>query len=185
MIIGLTGRIASGKNQVASELEKRGYISIDVDKVGHQFLENKDVQAKLIDSFGDDVVRDGEVNRIKLAKIAFSNKEQLAKLNAIMHPLMVEKVKEMISNSNGNTIVNAAVLFEMELDHICEKVIVVDTSDDEIIRRLMIDGVVVDQINCTMAMQMSREEYLQKADIVIENDSSEFELAQKVSQLDL
>ncbi|MDD2890747.1 MAG: dephospho-CoA kinase, partial [bacterium] len=85
MIIGVTGDIGTGKSTVAKFLKEfsRGEI-INVDKLGWEILEKK--KTKLIDTFGEKIITRGKIDRKKLGKIVFNDKNKLQLLNSITHP---------------------------------------------------------------------------------------------------
>ena len=125
-VIGLTGRICSGKNLAAEYLSGLGFTVIDVDRLGHEILDREVETAAAI--FGSDIKkRDGGVDRKILSQKVFSNPAVLKKLENFLHPLMVETCKNMITTSLADTsrgiVLNAAVLSRMRLDAICDSVL--------------------------------------------------------------
>jgi dephospho-CoA kinase len=110
MLIGLTGKYCAGKNHVAAILEKRGFPVMDVDKLGHAALEHKKDEVFL--RFGYDVRNpDGSVNRRLLGEKVFGKKNEIASLEAIVHPQTDRMTMEWISSQNGKTcVINAALL---------------------------------------------------------------------------
>ena len=127
MVIGLTGKSCAGKDEVAKILSSFGFVIIDEDKLGHIAL--KENKQKLVDAFSDIILTDGEVDRKKLSKLVFSNKENLKKLESISHPWMIEETKriEKEESKKGNIVViNAAILFRLGLDKISDEIVYVD-----------------------------------------------------------
>ena len=127
MVIGLTGKSCAGKDEVAKILYSFGFVIIDEDKLGHIAL--KENKQKLVDAFSDIILTDGEVDRKKLSKLVFSNKENLKKLESISHPWMIEETKriEKEESKKGNIVViNAAILFRLGLDKISDEIVYVD-----------------------------------------------------------
>lgn len=127
-VIGLTGKICSGKNLAAEYLKQEGYHIIDVDLLGHQVLEEKSREAA--DLFGDDILTDGVVTRELLGRKVFSNPQLLESLEKFLHPLMREAVITEIeyrkrSSFTRGIVINAAVLKKMQLDKLCSSVIFV------------------------------------------------------------
>jgi len=110
MLIGLTGMYCAGKNHVAAILEKRGFIILDVDKLGHTAIENK--KADIVARFGKDIQnQDGSVNRRRLGKKVFGAKNELSALEAIVHPEANRLTLEWIAARNGQKcVINAALL---------------------------------------------------------------------------
>ena len=89
IVVGLTGKYCAGKNLVSSRFEHRGIPVLDVDKLGHDAI--KSSHDILLKCFGTGIVgQSGEVDRKRLGAIVFSDAAQLARLEAIVHPKMVE-----------------------------------------------------------------------------------------------
>ena len=88
IVIGITGRTGSGKSH-ACEWIKTNTTSvehIDCDKIGHESLEKKSIKEQLVAIFKDDILDNNKINRSKLGKIVFNNKQKLIQLNKIVHP---------------------------------------------------------------------------------------------------
>ena len=124
MVIGVAGKTCAGKNSVIVPLEKMGFYHVDVDQLGHIALENQ--KEKLFETFGPEIRNeDGSVNRKALGAIVFASPEEKRKLESIVHPEMVRMVEDIIEERQ-NVIINAAILFEMKLDKLCDIVFWVD-----------------------------------------------------------
>jgi dephospho-CoA kinase len=110
MIIGLTGMYCSGKNYIAALLEKRGFSVLDVDKLGHIALENK--KEEIFSRFGNDIKNnDCSINRRRLGEIVFSKNNEMAALEAIVHPEANRLTLDWIAVQNGKPcVINAALL---------------------------------------------------------------------------
>ena len=118
MVIGVAGKTCAGKNTVIAPLEKMGFRHVDVDQLGHIALDNQ--KEKLFETFGQGIRnQDGSVNRRALGAIVFSNPEARRKLERIVHPEMVRMVEDIIVEQQ-DVIINAAILFEMKLDKLCD-----------------------------------------------------------------
>lgn len=125
MVIGIAGKYCSGKNSVISPLESRGFYHIDVDKLGHKALKAR--KEELIKIFGKGIEKeDGSIDRKALGSIVFSSPEMRKKLEGVVHPEMVRMTEEIIKEKNCDIIINAAILFEMKLDRLCDFVIWVE-----------------------------------------------------------
>ena len=115
MLIGLTGKYCSGKNFVADILRRRGLDVLDVDKLGHIAIENR--KSDIIARFGEEIQNppppdgDGSINRRLLGDKVFGKKNELAALEAIVHP-EANRLTEEWANARGgkNSVINAAVL---------------------------------------------------------------------------
>lgn len=183
MILGLTGRIASGKNLTADILSKNDYFVIDVDVVGHEILATQSVASEVLKAFGPEIMAGTVINRKALGDLVFRDRTKLEMLERLLHPLMKKRVIDLLAGSQQHIVINAAVLFEMELDVLCHKILVVDAPDEIIIERLRHKGYTPDDAEHRLHSQQSRDYYLSKADFVIENFGSLPELQNKVHQL--
>jgi dephospho-CoA kinase len=110
MLIGLTGTYCAGKNHVAALLEKRGLPALDVDRLGHAAIESE--KEAVFARFGGDLrLPDGTVDRRLLGRRVFGKKQELAALEAIVHPAANRMTEEWIAAQNGgNCVINAALL---------------------------------------------------------------------------
>jgi len=124
MVIGVAGKTCAGKNVVARTLADQGFSHVDVDQLGHLALEHQ--KEKLFETFGTAVRgEDGTVNRKALGAIVFSDPDAKKRLEAIVHPEMVRMVKDIIAERK-DVVINAAILFEMGLDKLCDLIFWVD-----------------------------------------------------------
>lgn len=122
-VIGLTGKACAGKNYIADIFEEKGFMVVDVDKLGHQALINK--QDEVVTTFGKEILNKGVIDRRILGNIVFSSKDKLRKLETIVHPEIKELCKSIIKENNKNIILNAAILQRGKLLEFCDKVIFV------------------------------------------------------------
>jgi len=135
IIIGLTGRISSGKSTVASIMEKAEdrIRVLDVDAIAKDiYKKNTGIKTDLKKTFGPDIIDDNEnILYGKLAKIVFSDQIELSKLNRLMFPLIRREIRSMIKSDKDNDyiIIDAAVLFDAKLDLLCDFIVLVDTDE--------------------------------------------------------
>jgi dephospho-CoA kinase len=110
MLIGLTGTYCAGKNHVAALLERRRLPVLDVDKLGHTVIQNE--KAAIFNRFGEETKNlDGSVNRRLLGEKVFGKKDEMAALEAIVHPGANRLTLEWIEAQNGKPcVINAALL---------------------------------------------------------------------------
>jgi dephospho-CoA kinase len=126
IVIGLTGKACAGKNQVASVFEEKGFLVIDVDKLGHRALIDK--KEDVVKAFGTKILDNDVIDRRKLGNIVFSSKTQLRVLESIVHPYIKQLCIDMIESSDRNVILNAAILQRGNLVELCSNVIFVKAS---------------------------------------------------------
>ena len=185
MIVGLTGGIASGKSTVSKCLAEKGFKVYDADKIAKDISEKKLVQEEIILTFGNEILdENGNVDRKKLKEIVFENKEKLKQLNAIIHPKVIDFYRELKEKNTDETIIfDVPLLFESGIDKFCDKILVVisdyDVQLNRIVERDNIDKELASKI---IKSQISNEERIKKADIVIENNTSLEELYEKVER---
>ncbi len=136
IIIGLTGKISSGKSTVASIMEKAEdrIRVLDVDAVAKDiYKKNTGIKDDLKKTFGPDIIDDNRnIIYRKLANIVFSDQIELSKLNRLMFPLIRREIKSMIKSDKDNNyiIIDAAVLFDAKLDLLCDFIVLVDTDEE-------------------------------------------------------
>lgn len=185
-IIGLTGPIASGKNEVAKILRRRGACVIDADEIGHELLTpQSDIWKSLLKEFGSKILLpEGKVSRKKLGRLAFSDPKMLKKLNKIMHPVMRERIKSKIQMTNDKQckiiVVNAAVLKEMGLIPLVDEVWVVLADKKKRLNRLVKKGYEKNHAAAMIKSQMADGEYSKIADTVIRNNGTKVSLKRQV-----
>lgn len=177
MILGLTGLIGSGKTTIAKFFSEHGFIVIDADKAGHEALENDEfVKIEIINEFGDDILDElGNIDRQKLGGIVFGNRAMLEKLNNLVHPIIISSIKSSINNykknNKNNILIEAPLLIETDAKDLAEKIIVVKTLKENIIKRISAKYT-KEKIENIMKSQMPVEEKLKYADFVIDNNGS-------------
>jgi len=175
--VGLTGGIGSGKSEVAKRLSARGALVIDADLIAREVVEPGTAGlARVVATFGDEVVReDGSLNRERLGAIVFSDPDRLAALNAIVHPLVAERVADLQERATGKAIMvyDVPLLAENKLASMYDVVIVVDADDQTRLERLAkYRNMSEEDAKARMAAQATREDRLAIADLVIPNDGS-------------
>lgn len=186
--VGLTGGIGAGKSAVSALLAERGAVVIDADKIAREVVEpGTPGLARVRATFGEEVIRpDGTLDREKLGAIVFADQEQLAKLNAIVHPLVGERVAQLQSEAPDDAIVvyDVPLLVENNLAPMYDVVIVVDAADEVRIARLAEHrGMAEPDAKARIAAQASREERLAVADLVIPNEGSLDDLDARVEEV--
>lgn len=189
-VIGLTGGIGSGKSTLARVLEELGAVVLDADKVGHEaYQHGTKTWQELVAAFGNEIVAaDGSIDRKKLGAIVFGNPEQLARLNKIVHPRMYEMMKERIEQYREQgvkvVVLDAAILFEANWTPLVEEVWVVIADESVVVARAKArTGLPEEQIRARIRSQMSNEERIKRADVVIPNDGTFEDLRAKVDEL--
>lgn len=188
MILGLTGLIGSGKTTIAKFFPEHGFIVIDADRAGHEVLENDEiVKIEIINDFGDSILDEfGNIDRQKLGDIIFSNAAMLEKLNNLLHPVIIGNIKSSIQNykknNKNNILIEAPLFIETDAKNLVDKIIVVKSSKENIIKRLS-DKYTRKKIENIMKSQMPVEEKLKYADFVIDNNGTFDEAKKQVDKI--
>jgi dephospho-CoA kinase len=189
-VIGLTGGMGSGKSTISQVLAELGAVIIDADKIGHEVYQpNTPTWKELVDTFGRQIVApDGAIDRKKLGAIVFSSPEQLKLLNGIVLPPMLEITIKRIEGYRRQgikvVVLDAPLLFEANWTPLVEEVWVVVANDQNVIRRAVVrTGLPKEQILARIHSQMSNEERMKRAKVVIHNDGTVEELRAKVIKL--
>ena len=175
--IGITGNIASGKSQVENILSGLGYVVYDSDKIAHDVLDG------ITDFYGYDVFTNGKIDRKKLGKLVFSNSELRKKLEDMTHPKIKLKILELFDKHKTDKFVFISVplLYEAGFDDIFDKVIFVSIPDNLQLERLMKrNNLSADEAKLRINSQANQEEKIKKADFVINNDSTIYELNRQI-----
>ena len=182
-IYGLTGQTGAGKTTVAKELAKKGWRIIDCDKIARQVTEKgSPVLEELAQAFGKEILLpDGSLDRKLLAQKAFATAQGRQQLNAITHPAITKSVVSQIieeKNKYPVFVVDAALLTKSKLYDYCSKILVV-TADEEIrLKRIMArDSISSQKAKERINAQPDEQYYKSVADIVIENNNGEVDLA--------
>jgi|LSQX01.2.fsa_nt_gb dephospho-CoA kinase len=190
-IIGVTGGIGSGKSTVSRTLRDLGAAVIDADVLaknitgtgGRAFNE-------LVEYFGKDILDDdGELDRSKLASIAFGDKVKLHALNSITHKYIADKIHETVkalsdSDKWGIIVIDAPLPIEKGFMDLADEVWVVTAKRETRIKRVMDrSGFTYEAVAERIDSQLRDEEYLRIADEVVENNGTVEELEQAVVKL--
>ncbi len=171
-IIGLTGGIGSGKSTVAAYFLSQGIPIYTADIEAKNILDTEDISKTIESVFGTSVFTDGKVDRKKLSATVFSNADKLEKLNAIIHPAVLQHFKEWTLRNQDFPILikEAAILFESGGAANCDAVITVtapvDLRIDRVMRR---DNVTREEVLQRIDNQWTDEQRIEKSDFVIEN----------------
>jgi dephospho-CoA kinase len=173
--IGLTGNIGSGKSTVAKMLAEKGAVIIDADVLARTATQDPAVLEQIAEQLGRDLVQDGNLDRKKTAELVFHHPEARHILNNIIHPWVrqksAERVAELLQHDPACIIVqDIPLLFENGLEKNFDVVIVVYAPLEERIARVMSRSTLTEEdILARDRVQMSLEEKVKRADVVIDN----------------
>ncbi|WP_328846426.1 dephospho-CoA kinase [Streptomyces sp. NBC_00258] len=173
--VGLTGGIGAGKSEVSRLLVEHGAVLIDADRIAREVVAPGTAGlAAVVDAFGEGVLaEDGSLDRPRLGSIVFADAEKLAVLNSIVHPLVGARSRELEEAAAEDSVVvhDVPLLAENGLAPLYDLVIVVDASPETQLDRLVrLRGMTDEDARARMAAQATRDERLEIADVVIDND---------------
>ncbi len=177
---GLTGGIASGKSTVARMFAELGCVTIDADQIVTQLYQpSRAGHQALVRTYGESILTpDGAIDRRKLADVALASDTGAKKLNALIHPLVIEEqarliaAEEQTASGDRIVIVEATLLIESGGKSRFDRIIVVDTDPETQAARAVARGMTREEAERRIARQMSREERLRYADYVIDSSGA-------------
>ncbi|GAA0554957.1 dephospho-CoA kinase [Actinomadura livida] len=186
--VGLTGGIGSGKSEVSARLAELGAVVIDADRIAREVVEpGTPGLAAVVAEFGEEVLLpSGGLDREKVGRIVFSDPDRLAALNAIVHPLVGERMQELMDAAPEDAVVvyDVPLLVENGLAPMYDEVVVVDAPADVQLDRLVARrGMTEEDARARMANQASREDRRAVATHVIDNSGTLESLQSQVDNL--
>ena len=186
--IGLTGGIGSGKSTVAELFGTLYNIPvIDADIIAHQLVEPGQPALSLIQrTFGKAIINEeGALNRNKLRDTIFSDANKKEQLEAILHPLIYEKMQSQFNKQTSPySILCIPLLMETGMTSFVDRILVIDCSVEAQINRVkQRDQLSTDRILSIINNQVSRKYRLSLADDVVDNSNSNTQLAEQVKKL--
>jgi len=183
-ILGLVGRAGSGKSTVARAIASDGGAVIDADRLGHEVtLHDPEVRAALSAEYGADVYGpDGSLDRRRVAARVFSDPAARARLDALVHPRIMERAWEAmnqlrLAGHRGVVVLDAALLLAWGMERSCDAVLAVTAAESEQVARLMRSrGWSEAEARAVLAVQRPNEAFAEAADLTLANDGNVAEL---------
>jgi len=185
-VIGLTGNIATGKSVVRRMLEHLGAYTIDADALSHRVIsKGAPGYQPVLDAFGKWLLDpDGQINRTKLGRLVFADKDALRQLEGIIHPYVSQAIDILVKRASQAVIVVEAIkLLESELRSHCDTIWVTDAPQQIQVERLMRKrGLSQEDALQRVQAQSAQKEKLVAANVVITNNGSYDDLWKQVSE---
>ena len=180
-VIGITGSSGSGKSTLSSVLASLELPSkiqiIDADQVAKELaMPGKEYLIAIKNEFGDTILQeDGSLDRVMLARTIYGSDDARNRLNNLTFKYVVDEIKRRVeSESNNGTdfvFIDAPLLFEAGLDLICDKIVVLISSEDLKVKRICArDGITEPMAKIRLQIQKTDEYFVSRADYVIKND---------------
>ena len=188
LVIGLTGGIGSGKSSVARIFATLGAAVIDTDEIAHRLTaKGTPALAAIIEQFGSSYrLPDGNLDRARLRKRAFSDHTTKEKLEKLLHPLIKRQVVSEMAEAQGPYLVLVIPLFfETGAYHdLVDRVLVVDCDENQQISRTMSRSKLsAEEVRTIMTHQTPRAERIKQADDVLSNQGDHAGLEEQVKKL--
>ncbi len=185
MLVALTGCLGCGKSTVLKIFRELGVRTISADEIVHELLESRGVKEEIRRLFGPDVfLKEGKVDRKRLAQRIFSNEREREKLEMLLHPLVFKRIKKEYEKESGRLMVaEIPLLFETNTQDRFSKVITVYAPMEVAIRRLNKRGMTREDIEARLKSQMPIETKLEMSDFVIDNSRGLKDTKKQVQQV--
>lgn len=188
MTIGITGQIGAGKSSAASILAQLGAAVVDADLIGRQVVEqNRVLLNKLTREFGPTILSPtGQLRRKELARLAFVDEDGKRELDQLVHPYLLKELRRQIrelSKQYDVVVVDAALLLDWQLDRELDFVLVIHASQSIRTRRMLARGYSADDVLSRQNHQLAYSEYRRRADRVIFNGGTKYDLRKKLVRL--
>lgn len=191
LTIGLTGGIGTGKSTVTKILNELGATVLDADKVGHQIYQpGGPAYDEVVAAFGKKILApDGTIDRKLLGPIVFADPAALKRLNAIVHPKMFARMREMVDEirrggGRAPIVIEAAILIEANWIPLFDEIWMITASRDNVVERVERERAMKpEQTEARIKAQLPDHERRCHATLVIENDGTIEELRARLVEI--
>ena len=186
LVVALTGGIGSGKSTVGQIFAQLGATVIDSDQLARDVIERGSIGFnEVVAKFGDEILKNGEIDRQILASLIFKDPAKRSELEQITHPLIRKAFAKVVSNASPDSIVinQIPLLVESNHDYKFDHIITVSASESIRSERLIKRGLTSDQIKQRMGAQATDQMREDIADSVIINEKNEQELTDQVEKI--
>ena len=185
-VIGLTGGIGCGKSLAAQYFAELGALVIDADQLARAAIERGSQGFdEVIEFFGDSILKNGDIDRRALGELIFKNPEAKKKLENIVHPFVRREFEDAVASLKSDEVLvyEIPLLVETGAQDRFDLVVTVESALENRIERLRQRGMHISEIEGRIASQATREQRVEVADFLIENDGSEDELLRQVENI--
>jgi dephospho-CoA kinase len=180
-ILMLTGGLGAGKSTASAFFRQRGAAILDLDKIAsHLLVPGSSTLGAVVEEFGRKILNeDGTLNRERLAELAFGRREDVARLNAIVHPAVARELGpslteiRLLPNQPTVTVVEVPLLAEAPVfAQMADEVLAIEAPEELRVQRAVGRGIDEAEARRRIALQASDEERADLADAVIVNAGS-------------
>lgn len=178
-VIGLTGGVGAGKSVVLHMLQEHfGAYIISADAVGAELMKKGGATyLSLVQEFGEEILDEqGEIDKKRLAAVGFASEENHLRLNASTHPIIREAIVQEIAHAKSQyelLVIESAIIVQGKLDVLCDAIWYVHVPWEVRRQRIMESrGYSLERAEGIMRNQWTEEQFMELADVVIENDGS-------------
>lgn len=171
-VVGITGIFGSGKSSAAREFRELGAVCADADEIVREGLtQNQEIRGRVAGLFPEATdASSGSMDRKKLAAIIFSDASRRKKLEGVLHPYVLGRLREEVSKAGGKiAVLEVPLLYESGFDRDCDCSVVVAASEAVITARLSERGFSREEILGRIKTQMPLDEKIKRADFIVEN----------------
>lgn len=185
-VIALTGGIGCGKSLAAQYFSELGALVIDADQLARAAIERGSQGFdEAVSIFGDSILNNGDIDRRALGEIIFNDVDAKKKLEGIIHPFVRQQFEEAVSSlkADETLIYEIPLLVETGAQERFDLVITVESTLENRILRLRQRGMHISEIEARISAQATREQRVELADFLIENDGTEDELLRQVENI--
>ena len=186
--VGLTGGIASGKSAASNKFADMGIPVIDADIIARDIVEPQSEGLKqLVNAFGQSILDGEKLDRSKLRAIVFNDSDKLKQINAILHPLIGHEIRKQVNAVKQHyCIVVIPLLCESSQYDWLDRILVVDVNKETQMSRLLKrDSITPTLANKMLDSQCSRQQRLEIADDILNNEKDLKQLYQHIESLHL
>ena len=189
IIVGITGGIGSGKSFITGIFKQLGAELIDADKLCHALL-NEKIICKQVTDIWPTVLNhtSGKIDRKKLGRIVFENKEVIEQLNEILHPVVISQMKKKLAGIRRKkrevAVIDAALLEESNLSHMCSVIVFVETGIEQRERRCKESrNWNKEEVSRREIFQLPLETKKKRATFIINNNNSQKETIKQAKKV--
>jgi len=186
LVVALTGGIGSGKSTVGQIFEDLGAVVTDSDQLARNVVERGTTGFdQIVAAFGDEVLKNGDLDRAALAEVIFKDPVKRTQLEQITHPLIRRAFAEIVEAAQNDSIVinQIPLLVESKHEYKFDHVITVSATEEVRIQRLLMRGMNLTQIKQRIGAQSTDAQREAISDTVISNDKDHSELLVEVEKV--